>query len=66
MDPNNIQKDEEEIAELKRVEEERKKLKESGLEDASINAFENITSNDQKDKHKKIEEEQKSKKFIGF
>ena len=66
MDPENIERNEEEVEELKRVEEERKKIKESGLEDASINAFGNITSDDQKDRHKKREDEQKSKKFVGF
>ncbi|NHI93280.1 MAG: hypothetical protein EAX96_12350 [Candidatus Lokiarchaeota archaeon] len=63
MDQDEIFDDEDEE---KRVEEERKKLKELGLEGASINAFENITSSDQKNLHKKREEEQKSKKFIGF
>jgi len=66
LDPNNIKKNEEEIEENKRIEDERKKIKELGLEDASIDAFGNITSDDQKDEHKKREDEQKSKKFVGF
>ena len=52
--------------EEKRVEDERKKIKESGLEGASLSAFGNITSLNQKEHHKKKEEEQKSKKFVGF
>ncbi|MHA1785986.1 MAG: hypothetical protein ACTSVY_06220 [Candidatus Helarchaeota archaeon] len=62
----NDEKSDSEISEKERVEEERKKIKELGLENASISAFENITKNNEKSKHKKREEEIKSKKFIGF
>lgn len=52
--------------EEKRVELERKKIRKLGLESASESAFGNITSEDQKEHHKKMEEKQKTKKFIGF